>query len=473
MALKKTSKKRMTAILSSFVAAAYFFQSAISAQAFWQANPTTSNSTDGEGRVRMPVNGKPMAQGYAYRPHSKDTAAADREAVDNGYKAPAEKFSPGTEDGMGMWYKRWVEIVPKGQKPQVNPSVTKYYVVDDGDFINPDTATPLRGIPTSTFGDGLPNAAYRFAARNDDNGTITGAPLEDLNSAYLPLTRSGYAIGQIQAFYLGGTDGDDYFWCIGPNAMRPDRINATDVSNAYIYQNPKYAFQTSFMAGTELSYLFGLLGENLGLVQEYGSRPDFVTAFDNVMEDYTTAVAGTKSAQPTKGDPNISYAELYEQLNKLIGFDGQTHTLAENSPFAEQIVPDEDITVADWDRAKYLRDPRSLDIASMGFSGDQRSNAIAYGLEIAALHYTQGIPASMLQYFQALNGGNVAGALFNGAITPKPDSENLIFKSYIRYFIAMTEAARAKGVLDTNRIAEDHEAKIDPVSRISVPTAPT
>ena len=228
MRLKRVISSTLASVLISTSLAA----SMALAQSYWQANPTTSNNNDEQGRVLMPVNGKPMAQGYAYRPHSKNTHEADNEARQNGYKAPAEKFSPGSEDGTGLWYKRWVEIVPKGQKPKIDTSITKYYVVDDGDFIDPNAATKLRGIPTSTFGDGLPNAAYRFAARNDENGQITGEPLEDLNSAYLPLTKSGYAIGQIQAFYLGGTDGDDYFWCIGPNAMRPDYINASDVSNS-------------------------------------------------------------------------------------------------------------------------------------------------------------------------------------------------------------------------------------------------
>lgn len=123
---------------------------------------------------RIELGKKPIPQGYSTKPHSKDRYSADREAQANDYKTPYEDLFEGISAGRGLWYKKWVEIVPQGEEPAVDLSITKYFVRDDGTFINPDLATPVPRIPRTSLGDGLPNDTYRFVNREANGNSRVG-----------------------------------------------------------------------------------------------------------------------------------------------------------------------------------------------------------------------------------------------------------------------------------------------------------
>lgn len=163
-----------------------------------------------------------------------------------------------------MWV-RDIEIVPPGEKPGV--STSKYYVMQDQDFVDPQTAARI-AAPTRTNMGFSSSPTFRYTTELDRH-------------EYLPKLNEVAEVAFFRGSNRNGTSDKGFYYCINPNAYDPP------YRYDYFLQSTRYSPQTNFQYLPELPYMLQTLLSNAQVFKDGAEKdPNWQLFYYVVKADY-------------------------------------------------------------------------------------------------------------------------------------------------------------------------------------------
>lgn len=315
----------------------------------------------------------------------------------------------GSKENHFMWV-RDIEIVPPGEKPGVTSS--KYYVMQDQDFVDPDKATKIAA--PSRYHLGFTNSpTFRYTTELD-------------RQEYMPKRTEVAEAVIFRGSTRYGVADKGFYYCINPNAYDPP------YRQDHFLQSTRYSPQTNFQYLPELPYILQTLMTNSHIFRD-GSEKDpnwelFYYAVKADWELYTANLEDTENTEKSFLDPRLTRGEVTQMIRRIVGLDGQG-----DYEDGEIIIKQNDIN------DNYNSDQNSDWMHLSKVPDGNYTSAMLLGVEYAFDHYTQGFPIYRIHNVQGQKGGMIQGTF--------PERTN-IMRATARLLLAYTQAARKKGLLD-------------------------
>lgn len=335
--------------------------------------------------------------------------------------------------GLGSGYVRRTEIVPMGDVPK--SKITKRYVMDDGTFVPPTEAAKTIFMEKRPYTSELPRPTFIFKEPNyNDPSRID---LNSVTAQYLPKKGQGEAAvyheeNQYLSPYL--------YYCINVNSYDASRIGG-----GYFLQPGKYSAQSNFRDLPEIPFILMEIGKELGIknmsaLDQPAARASMARASDLWYAEYEHIykATGAELNQPSKYIPELTNGEIQAMLYRVLTLHGK-----------EEVINGKTFRVQ-TDRDTSHPDALKSLIPKEGVSEDDKSSSFVMGIEYPFNYYVMGMPIDAVDILET-----PGVPLFNRTYANK-----YLSRALIRLFVAYTEAAREKGLLDKHLMRSDLEAEI-------------
>ena len=335
--------------------------------------------------------------------------------------------------GLGSGYVRRTEIVPMGDVPK--SKITKRYVMDDGTFVPPTEAAKTIYLEKRPYISELPRPTFIFKEPNYNNPSRIN--LNSVTAQYVPKKGQGEAAvyheeNQYRSPYL--------YYCINVNSYDASRIGG-----GYFLQTGKYSAQSNFRDIPEIPFILMEIGKELGIknmnaLDEPAARASMARASDLWYAEYEHIykATGAELNQPSKYIPELTNGEIQAMLYRVLTLHGK-----------EEVINGKTFRVQ-TDRDTSHPDALKTLIPKEGTSEDDKSSSFVMGIEYPFNYYVMGMPIDAVDILET-----PGAPLFNRTYANK-----YLSRALIRLFVAYTEAAREKGLLDKHLMRSDLEAEI-------------
>lgn len=232
-------------------------------------------------------------------------------------------------------YEREIEIVPNGEQPKV--AGIKYYVYDDGDFIEPNAN--LQGRSFADITPVTPTLNYSYRTDTSDHCPLT--------NEVAVITRAKLAEKELY-FLLTNKYTDTVTTPVTEAKITPETLSNTQ----YFVQSVKYSPQLGFRYAKEQDYLLTLLSKPIGLYDLQTQGTTSVTSkqtkpnwnflsqalakdYDLIANGFVKELAATLDQRLTLAQIRNTYHSLYEVENKQVLNPTQTQATLNSELFPQ------------------------------------------------------------------------------------------------------------------------------------------
>ena len=337
-----------------------------------------------------------------------------------------------------MGYVRRTEIVPMGEEPKSR--LTNRFIRDDGTFVPPTEAANIiyfDPLPGPGNGAEFPRPAFSFM-KNHSSYNWTSANINDVTAQWLP--KSGHGEGAVYQEKEAGNYRNPYlYYCINVNSN-----DASAIPGGAFLQSGKYSSQSNFRDIFEIPFILMDIGEILGISEMDANNPADVRkrmaqANDMWYAEYAHifTATGEELNKPSTFIPELTNGEIQKMLYRILTIDG------------EQVINGKKYRIQ-ADRGESHPDALRPLIEGAGTSEDDKAGSFVMGIEYAFSHYAIGMPIDEVDKLE------IEGA----ALANRSYANKYYAKALIRLFVAYTEVAREKGLLDKYQMRSDLEAEV-------------